>query len=110
MRGWAGVQRVLGRLLAATRHRRVVVLVSVLTVVATLAAIFVSRQFSIAGLRREIAHLEQEETQAEARQKELRTEVASTTSPKRLEEEARKRLGLVKPGEEKVFFIEEDSP
>jgi cell division protein FtsL len=110
MRGWAGVQRVLGRLAAATRRRRIVVFVSVLTLVATLAAIFVSRQFTIDGLRRETTRLEQEQTQAEARQKELRTEVASTTSPKRLEEEARKRLGLVSPGEEKVFFIEEGSP
>jgi cell division protein FtsB len=83
---------------------------TVVALVATLTAVFVSRQVAMAGFRRDIARLEAQQAQAGARQKELRAEVASTSDPKTLEDEVRRRLGLVEPGEEKVFFVEEGSP
>ncbi len=109
MRGWARAKRLFERV-TGDRRRRVIVLGSVFVLVATLAAIFVSRQVAIAGLRHEIARLEAQQAEATAQQKELRADVASTSDPKTLEDEARRRLGLVKPGEEKVFFVEEESP
>jgi len=109
MRGWAQARRLVGRVVGG-RRRRTLALAVVFLVVATLAAVFVSRQVAIAGLRHEIARLEAHQADATAQQKVLRAEVASTSDPKALEEEARRRLGLVKPGEEKVFFIEGDSP
>jgi cell division protein FtsB len=109
MRGWARAKSLFERVTGG-RRRRAIVLGSVFVLVATLAAIFVSRQVAIAGLRREIARVEAQQTEATAQQKELRADVASTSDPKTLEDEARRRLGLVEPGEEKVFFVEEESP
>jgi cell division protein FtsB len=109
MRGWAGAKSLFERV-TGDRRRRFLVLTSVFVLLATLAAIFISRQVAIAGLRREIARLEAQQVEATAQQKELRAGVASTSDPKTLEDEARKRLGLVEPGEEKVFFVEEESP
>jgi cell division protein FtsB len=109
MRGWARAKSLLSRV-AGSRRRRVIVLGSAFALVATLAAIFVSRQVAITGLRRDIARLEAGQVQATAEQKGLRAEVASTSDPKALADEVRRRLGLVEPGEEKAFFVEEDSP
>jgi cell division protein FtsL len=109
MRGWTRAKRLVGRVIGE-RRRRAFVLAGIFLVVATVAAIFVSRQVSIAELRHQVARLEAQQVDATTQQKALRAEVASTTDPKTLEEEARQRLGLVKPGEEKVFFVEEDSP
>ena len=109
MRGWMRAKRLVGRVIGE-RRRRAFVLAGIFLVIATVAAVFVSRQVAIAGLRHQVARLEAQQADATAQQKVLRAEVASTTDPKTLEEEARQRLGLVKPGEEKVFFVEEDSP
>jgi cell division protein FtsB len=106
MRGWARAKRLFDRVVGQ-RHRRAFILAAVFLALATIAAIFVSRQVAIAGLRREIARLESRQAEATAAQKDLRAEVASTTNSATLEEEARKRLGLIKPGEEKIFFVEE---
>ncbi len=109
MRGWARAKSLLNRF-TGNRRRRMIALGLGFAVIATLAAIFISRQVALVGFRRDIARIETEQAQAATRQKELRAEVASTSDPKTLEDEARRRLGLVKPGEEKVFFVEEGSP
>lgn len=109
MKGWARAKGLFDRVVG-DRRRRVIVLVSVFLIVATLAAIFVSRQVAIAGLRREIARLKAQQADATTQQKELRADVASTSDPKTLRDEARRRLGLVEPGEEKAYFVEEESP
>ncbi len=112
MRGWGtakgGIARLLDRL--GGRRRRWVAVGCVVVLFGTITAVFVSRQVAMAGLRRETARLETQQADAAARQKELRADLASTTNAKALEDEIRSRLGLVKPGEEKVFFVEEDSP
>ncbi len=110
MRGWVGAKGWLRRWVGGGRQRRVIVFLLAFALVAALAGVFVGRQAGIAALRRDIARLEADRTAAAARQKELRAEVASTTDPKVLEDEIRIRLGLVRPTEEKVFFIEESSP
>jgi cell division protein FtsB len=109
MRGWARAKSLLQRM-ATDRRRRLVVAGSVVFVVLTIAALFLSRQLAIGGLRRELASLKAQQVEATARQKELRADVASTSDPKTLEDEARRRLGLIRSGEEKIFFVEEDSP
>jgi cell division protein FtsB len=109
MRGRARARRLLDRVVGQ-RHRRAFVLCGVVLVVATVAAVFISRQVAISNLRRDISRLEAGQTAAASEQKALRAEVASTSDSKTLEEEARRRLGLVKPGEEKVFFVEESAP
>jgi cell division protein FtsB len=109
MRGWAKAKSLLQRI-TTDRHRRLVVVGSVVLLVLAIAAVFLSRQLAIGGLRRELADVNVRQVQASARQKELRADVASTSDPKTLEAEARRRLGLVRSGEEKVFFVEENSP
>ncbi len=109
MRGWAKAKSLLQRI-ATDRRRRLIVGGSIVLVLLTIAAVFLSRQLAIGGLRRELASLQAQQGQAAARQKELRADVASTSDPKTLEDEARRRLGLVRSGEEKVFFVEENSP
>lgn len=110
MRGWAGAKKLVARFAGGDRRRRRVVLILSLALVATLAGVFVSRQVSIAGMRRDVAKLKAEQAVAATRQKELRAEVASTTNRATLEREARERLGLVLPGEEKAYFVEEGAP
>jgi cell division protein FtsB len=109
MRGWAKAKGLLQRM-AIDRRRQRVVVGSVVLLLLAIAAVFLSRQLAIGGLRRELAGVKAEQAQAVARQKELRAGVASTSDPKTLEDEARRRLGLVRWGEEKVFFVEENSP
>jgi cell division protein FtsB len=109
MRGWAKAKSLL-RGIATDRHRRLVVVGSIVLLLLAIAAVFLSRQLAIGGLRRELARVKAQEVQAAARQKELRADVASTSDPKTLEDEARRRLGLVRSGEEKIFFVEENSP
>jgi cell division protein FtsB len=109
MRVWARAKSLLQQLPVA-RHRRRVVAGSIALLLLTVVAIFVSRQFAVAGLRRDIARLGVEQAAAEVEQKELRAGVASTSDPATLEEEVRERLGLVKRTEEKVFFVEEKGP
>ncbi len=110
MRGWASAKKLVGRFAAGDRRRRRIVLILSFAFVATLAAVFVSRQISIADMRRDVARLRADQAAAAARQKELRTEVSSTTNRATLEAEARERLGLVLPGEEKAYFVEERVP
>jgi cell division protein FtsB len=109
MRGWAKAKSLVQRM-STDRRRRLIVVGSVVVLFLTIAAVFVSRQLAIGGLRRELADVNAQQAQASARQKELRADVASTSDPKTLETEARKRLGLIRSGEEKVFFVEENSP
>ena len=90
------------------RGRIRVVIVAVLAIVGLLAALYLGRFFEIRRLRSELSALMQQERAALVTQEELREQVALQDDPEVLEEKARELLGLVKPHEEKVIFIEEE--
>lgn len=96
--------------LGGRRHRRWMVLGLTFVLVASLVAVFVRREVMIAGLRRQIAQLEARQVEAAAEEEALRAELASTKSDATLERVIRERLGLVRPNEEKAFFVEGPSP
>ena len=72
-----------------------------------LAFVFVSRQLEIGRRARWIADLSQAHVVALEDQAGLRDQLASANDLDAIEYEARKRLGLVLPGEVKVVFVEE---
>jgi cell division protein FtsB len=73
-----------------------------------LAWLYLSRYSEIQRLRHDLSILAQKETRALITQQQLRAELEKKDDPKRIEDLAREWLGLVKPGEEKVIFIEEE--
>ena len=77
-------------------------------VVGLLASLFLGRFFEIRKLKSELSTLMEQERAALATQEMLREQLALQDDPKVLEDKARELLGLVKPGEEKVIFIEGD--
>jgi cell division protein FtsB len=68
---------------------------------------FYLNQREIIYIKREIARLEQELDNAEAREKELKEKLENINDPEYIEEIARKELGLVKPGELLLIPVEE---
>ncbi|MEN6368582.1 MAG: septum formation initiator family protein [Thermotogota bacterium] len=68
---------------------------------------FLSRGLGILRLRHDLVRLDKATVEAAAEQKRLRAELASASTAKVLEDKAREELGLIKPGEEKVIFVEE---
>ena len=91
------------------RHCRLRIVVCVLiAIVGLLASLYLSRFFTIQQLQRNLSGLMQEETVALSAQAELRAQLALKNDPQTIEDMARELLGLVKPGEEKVIFIEGD--
>jgi len=72
-----------------------------------LALFFVGRSFEIRRLRRDLADLRISLRGAEEEGETLRARLALRDDPKTIEDLARERLGLVKPGEEKVIFVGE---
>ena len=70
------------------------------------ASLFVVRWLEIRRLDAELAALQSEQQLALTHQNELRSELELRDDPETLEEHARAELGLVKPGEEKVIFVE----
>lgn len=77
-------------------------------VVGLLASLFLGRFFEIRRLRGELSTFVEQERAALATQEMLREQLASKDDPEMLEDKARELLGLVKPSEEKVIFIEGD--
>ena len=59
-------------------------------------------------LQGELSVLLQQERQALAAQEESRERLALKDDPEMIEQKARELLGLVKPDEEKVIFVEGD--
>ena len=106
MRGlWAKVARSVRW--PTRRGRRWVALGIAAFVVLFVLGTFVSRGLGILHLRRDLVRLEKATVEATAEQKRLRAELASASSSRVLEDKAREELGLIKPGEEKVIFVEE---
>jgi cell division protein FtsB len=90
------------------RWGKKIVLIAVLMLVGLLSFIYIDRFFTIRHLHAEIARVTQEERGALAVQKDLRDRLAHADDPATIEYLARKELGLVKPGEEKVIFLKGD--
>ena len=80
----------------------------VLAVVGLLASLFLGRFFEMRRLQGELSVLLQQERQALAAQEESRERLALKDDPEMIEQKARELLGLVKPDEEKVIFVEGD--
>ena len=67
--------------------------------------VFVSRGLRLRSLRVELEAIHQEQAAALDRQEDLRAELALRDDLGAIEERARRLLGWVLPGEEKVLFI-----
>jgi cell division protein FtsB len=87
------------------RWRRVVLLVGITAAFGLLLALFLSRGAQIGRLQQELVALRDQQAQAAAEQEELRAQLASSSDPDVIEQEAREKLGLVEPGEIKVIFV-----
>jgi len=61
------------------------------------------------SLEKEINNIREEIAAAEAENEELREQLKNTDSPEYIEEVAREKLGLVKPGEMLLIPVEEES-
>ena len=94
----------------AKRRRRFGVLVLALASVSLLLALLISRGLSIRSLQREVAALEAGCSAATVDQSALREALTHANDSSVIEEIARRELGLVYPGEEKVYFLEDDTP
>lgn len=81
---------------------------ALLAVVGLLTSLFLGRFFELRRLQGELSVLVQQERQALAAQEELRERLALKDDPETIEQKARELLGLVKPDEEKVIFVEGD--
>ncbi len=77
-------------------------------VVGLLASLFLGRFFEIRRLKSELSIFMEQERAALATQEMLGEQLALKDDPQMLEDKARELLGLVKPSEEKVIFIEGD--
>jgi len=73
-----------------------------------LSFLYIDRFLEIRHLHAEIARINQEERAALSIQNDLRDRLAHRNDPATIEYLARKELGLVKPGEEKVIFVKGD--
>lgn len=90
---------------ARRSHRRILVW-ALLAILLLLSFLYLGRTFEIRRLQGDLSTLAQQAKGALATQEELRARLALQNDPAMIEEEARRLLGLVKPGEEKVIFIE----
>lgn len=92
------------------QRSRIVVLAAVVTVASLLLILFLSRQLEIAGRWRSIDEILRSAAAAATEQEALRDRLASSNDSDLIEQQARERLGMVMPGEEKIIFIEESLP
>jgi cell division protein FtsB len=92
---------------APRRGRHALVWVAVL-VFLLLASLYAVRFVTINLLRYQVADLSAEEAVALTEQADLRAQFSNRDDLETIERIARDKLGLVKPGEEKVIFIEGD--
>jgi len=85
-----------------------VVVVAVFAVAGLIISLFLGRFFEVRKLQGELSILLSQEREALATQEQLRAQLAFKDDPETIEQRARELLGLVKPGEEKVIFVEGD--
>ncbi len=96
-------RRLFGRLSHA--GRRPVWTWVALGLVCLLVGVYTYRFFVIGGERRDLANLRREQQAAMDEQKRLRGRLALKDDRNTIEDLARRELGLVKPSEEKVIFV-----
>ena len=92
----------------ASRLRRGAWITATLLAVCLVVSFFLLRWFEIRRLESDLAAIHAQQQAALAHQEALHTDLARKDDPEAIEEHAREELGLVKPGEEKVIFIEVD--
>ncbi|MCK4392860.1 septum formation initiator family protein [Candidatus Bipolaricaulota bacterium] len=90
----------------ARRSCRHILVWALLAILFLLTFLYLGRTFEIRRLRGDLSILAQQAKGALATQEELRARLALQNDPVMIENAARRLLGLVKPGEEKVIFIE----
>ncbi len=91
---------------APRRGRRALVWL-IVVVFLLLSSLYVVRFVSINRLQHQVAAVTAQEEEALREQANLRSQVANRDDLATIERIARDKLGLVKPGEEKVIFIDE---
>jgi len=96
-------RRLFGRL--SHEGRRPVRLWVALALVGLLVGVYAYRFFVIGGERRDLADLRREQKAALDEQKRLHERLALKDDQKTIEDLARRELGLIKPNEEKVIFV-----
>jgi len=79
-----------------------------MAIVGGLLFLYVGRFITIGRLQAELALLHEQERVALALKEQLEARLARSANPETIERLARDLLGLVRPGEEKVIFLEED--
>ena len=95
--------RILGRRVTG-RGASAIFVLTIAAVACCLAVVFVLRGLEMSRLGREIAQIRLDQTAALEDKEALHGRLALRDDPQTIEDEARERLGLVKPGEEKVIF------
>ena len=108
MRGGRRRRRPIRRAAAAPKwiNRTTLALVALGVIGALAGSLFVVQALEIRSLRRDLAVLHAAEQAAIAEQAALRERLAEADDLAAVEEEARARLGWVRPGEEKVVFVD----
>ena len=76
--------------------------------VCLISSFFLLRGLEIRRLERELAAIYEQQSDALSLQEALRADLERKDDPEAIEAHAREDLGLVKPGEEKVIFVEVD--
>ena len=84
----------------------IIVLVAVIVIIALFN--FWQNMQKMSKLEKEINNIKEEIAAAEAENEELREQLENTNDPEYIEEVAREKLGLVKPGEMLLIPVEED--
>lgn len=80
----------------------------VIAAVLLLASLYAIRFVAISRLQQQVAALSVKEQGTLEEQSELRARLAQKDDPKAIEDVAREKLGLVKPGEKIIIFVEGD--
>jgi len=85
------------------------VIITIVVVIAAAAAFnFYQNMSRMSQLENQIEEIEAQIVQAEAENEKLKTQLENSDSNEYIEEIAREKLGLVKPGEKMFIPVEED--
>jgi cell division protein FtsB len=87
------------------RPRRILTAICVVIAACALATLFIARAIHIGDLQLELQKTADAQQTALAHQAALRARLLHVNDPAEIESAARRLLGLVYPGEEKVIFI-----
>ena len=85
-----------------------VIITIVVVIAATAAFNFYQNMSRMSQLENQIEEIEAQIVQAEAENEKLKTQLENSDSNEYIEEIAREKLGLVKPGEKMFIPVEED--